>query len=92
MAGVPILPCVIVGTDRLYSAKSWLPLRRTPIWIAFGDLIPPFPDLEKRAARARIEKELGAAFRNLYGELREKFSLNADDLPHPPRERMRKQN
>src|SRR2546426_11354413 len=23
MAGVPILPCVTVGSDRLYSKKSW---------------------------------------------------------------------
>jgi 1-acyl-sn-glycerol-3-phosphate acyltransferase len=90
MAGVPILPCVIVGSDRFYSKKSWLPLRRTSVWVAFGDPIRPFPDLEKSAARERIERELGAAFKNLYAELREKFSLTPDDLPHPPRERMKK--
>jgi len=88
IAGVPILPCVIVGSDRLYSKKSWLPLRRTPIWIAFGDAISPFPDLEKSAARACIERELATGFRLLYAELREKFSLTPEDLPHPPRERM----
>ena len=90
MAGVPVLPCVIVGSDRFYSKKSWLPLRRTPVWIAFGDPIPPFSDLEKSAARERIELELGAAFKNLYAELRQRFSLTPDDLPHPPRERMKK--
>jgi 1-acyl-sn-glycerol-3-phosphate acyltransferase len=88
IAGVPILPCVIVGSDRLYSKKRWLPLRRTPIWIAFGDAIPPFPDLEKSAARACIERELATGFRFLYAELHEKFSLTPEDLPHPPRERM----
>jgi 1-acyl-sn-glycerol-3-phosphate acyltransferase len=88
IAGAPILPCVIVGSDRLYSKKSWLPLRRTPIWIAFGDAIPPFPDPEKSAARACIERELATAFRLLYAELHEKFSLTPEDLPHPPRERM----
>jgi 1-acyl-sn-glycerol-3-phosphate acyltransferase len=85
---VPILPCVIIGSDRLYSKKNWLPLRRTPIWIAFGSLIPHFPDLEKSAARERIERELAGAFKGLYAELREEFSLTPDDLPHPPRERM----
>src|SRR5947209_13717384 len=25
MARVPVLPCVIVGTDRLYAARNWLP-------------------------------------------------------------------
>jgi len=88
LAGVPILPCVILGSDRLYSKKRWLPLRRTPIWIAFGNPIPHFPDLEKPAARACIEQELAAAFKLLYVELREKFSLTPDELPHPPRERM----
>jgi 1-acyl-sn-glycerol-3-phosphate acyltransferase len=90
LAGVPIVPCVIVGSDRLYAEKSWLPLRRTPIWIAFGDPITHFPDLEKSAARERLHHELAAAFKSLYAELRERFALTADDLPHPPRERMRK--
>src|ERR1700741_4734338 len=42
IAGVPILPCVIVGSDRLYSKKNWVPFRRTPIWIAFGNPVPTF--------------------------------------------------
>src|SRR5712691_85883 len=87
MADVPILPCVIVGSDRLYSAKRWLPLRRTPIWIAFGDPILPSSEDRKSAARQRIEHELAAAFKNLYAELREKFHLASDDLPHSPQER-----
>src|SRR6202165_846033 len=87
-AGVPILPCVIVGSDRLYAKRRWLPLRRTPIWLPFGEPISNFPELEKSAARERIEHELAAAFKNLYAELREKFSLSPDDLPHPPRQRM----
>jgi 1-acyl-sn-glycerol-3-phosphate acyltransferase len=89
IAGVPILPCVIIGSDRLYSKKRWLPLRRTPIWIAFGNPIPHFPDLEKSAARARIEHELASAFSSLYAELLEKFPLTEDDLPQSPQERMK---
>jgi 1-acyl-sn-glycerol-3-phosphate acyltransferase len=87
IARAPILPCVILGSDRLYSIKQWLPLRRTPIWIAFGNPIPHSPDLEKSEARGRVERELSAAFQNLYSKLRETFHLTADDLPHPPRER-----
>jgi 1-acyl-sn-glycerol-3-phosphate acyltransferase len=90
LAGVPIVPCVVLGSDRLYAKKNWLPLRRTPIWIAFGDAIPHFPDLEKSRARERIHHELAAAFKILYSELREKFMLTPDDLPHPPKQRMGK--
>jgi 1-acyl-sn-glycerol-3-phosphate acyltransferase len=90
IAGVPILPCVILGSDRLYSTKRWLPLRRTPIWIAFGNPISHSPDLERSQARERIESELTSAFKNLYAELQQIFRLTTDDLPHPPRERMKR--
>jgi 1-acyl-sn-glycerol-3-phosphate acyltransferase len=90
IAGVSVLPCVILGSDRLYSKRQWLPFRRTPIWIAFGNPISHFPELQKSHARERIESELAARFKKLYAELREKFRLTSDDLPHPPRERMRK--
>jgi 1-acyl-sn-glycerol-3-phosphate acyltransferase len=88
IAGVPILPCVIIGSDRLYSKRSWIPLRRTPIWLAFGDPISHFPGLPKSDARECIERELATAFKNLYSELQQTFRLTSDDLPHAPRERM----
>jgi len=88
IAGVPILPCVIVGSDRFYARKSWLPLRRTPVWIAFGSPVAALPNLEKFAARKQSEHDLATAFRTLYAEVREKFSLTPADLPHAPRERM----
>src|SRR3989440_3188176 len=88
IAGVPIVPCVILGTDRLYAKRNWLPFRRTPVWIGFGQPISHFPELEKSVARARIEQELTSAFREIYAELRQQFQLTADDLPHAPRERM----
>ena len=89
IAGVPILPCVILGSDRLYSAKQWLPLRRTRIWIAFGTPISHFPELQRSEARERIGSQLAAAFNNLYAELRRELQLTPDDLPHSPRERMK---
>src|SRR4051812_5053673 len=90
IAGVPVVPCVILGTDRLYSNKQWLPFRRTPVWIAFGKPISYFPELQKSQARERIESALAAAFKNLYADLREKFCLTPDDLPQSPRNRISK--
>ncbi len=89
IADVPVVPCVILGTDRFYSKNQWLPFRRTPVWIAFGKPISCFPELQKSQARERIESELAAAFKNLYAELREKFRLATDDLPQSPQERMK---
>src|SRR6266436_1060607 len=80
IAGIPILPCVILGSDRLYSMKSrkLSGLRRTPIWIAFGNPISHFPELQKSEARERIEYELAAAFKNLYAELQQKFRITTE--------------
>jgi 1-acyl-sn-glycerol-3-phosphate acyltransferase len=89
LAEVPVLPCVILGSDRLYNKKRWLPLRRTPIWIAFGHPISAIPGSEKSVARQQIEREFTAALNNLCRELRETFALTEEDFPHPPRERMR---
>ena len=89
IGGVPILPCVILGSDRLYAKPSWMPLRRTPIWIAFGDPVSSPQMLEKDAARQHIDRELAEAFKHLYSELRQTFQLVADDLPHSPQERMK---
>src|SRR5947199_5203654 len=91
IAGVPILPCVILVIDRLYSIKSrkLSALRRTPVWIAFGNPISHSPGLEKSEARERVESELASSFKNLYGELQQTFRLTRDDLAHSPRERMK---
>src|SRR5260370_14232535 len=89
IAGVLIVPCVILGSDRFYSKKRWLPRRRrVPVWIAFGKPISHFPELQKYQARERIESELTVAFQSLYAELRENFRLTTDDLPRSPQERM----
>jgi 1-acyl-sn-glycerol-3-phosphate acyltransferase len=89
IGGVPIVPCVILGTDRLYSKRQWLPFRSTPVWIAFGKPISHFPELQKFQARERVESELADAFQNLYAEVCGKFGLTADDLPQPPCERIK---
>jgi len=35
----PVIPCVILGTDRLYSKHAWL--RRTLLWMIVGRAITP---------------------------------------------------
>lgn len=87
MAGVPIVPCVILGSDRFYAKKNWLPYRRTAIWIGFGEPISGGSDVEKFKAREGIDNDLAAAFKNLYAELKDRFQLTPDDLPHSPQER-----
>jgi len=87
MANVPILPCVVLGTDRLYNRKNWRPFGRTPFWVGFGELIRPPTGLGKAEARSFLDKELAAAFPNLLAEMRTHFSLTDDDIPKTPGER-----
>ena len=87
MADVPILPCVTLGGDRLYSPGCWRPLRRVEFWVGFGEPVRQCPGLPKAEARARLEEDLARALRTLYGELQDAFRLQAADLPHTPQER-----
>ena len=89
IANAPILPCVILGTDRLYARENWRPFRRTPVWIIFGSPIFASGPGSNRAEREQTEQQLSTVFRELYAKAQRLFSLTADDLPKPPRERMR---
>ena len=85
MTGAPVIPCAIMGTDRIYVLhRLWRPGRRLPVWIAFGEPLAA-PDGENRAeARAAFEARLSAAFRQLAHEMRAHFQLHEDDLPQSP--------
>ena len=77
----PIIPCVILGSDRLYRSSNWLPFRRTPVWIGFGQ------PLTAEHGEA-LEERLGEELRRLAARMREHFALSDDDFPKPPRDRM----
>jgi 1-acyl-sn-glycerol-3-phosphate acyltransferase len=91
LAQVPVVPCVILGSDRLYRTANWRPLRRVPVWIGFGEMLPPPParGASKEDARVEFERTLGEALRALAAEMREHFRLEDRDFPKSPQERMR---
>jgi 1-acyl-sn-glycerol-3-phosphate acyltransferase len=83
LAGVPIVPCIILGTDRLYAKRTWWPgPPRIPIWATIG---PPFPvsDLDGEEADARMAD----ALRELAVATIAHFDLGPDDLPATPQHR-----
>jgi 1-acyl-sn-glycerol-3-phosphate acyltransferase len=86
ISGAPLLPCVILGSDRLYARRSYLPFRRVTIWIGFGE--PLYSEGTGKEARAELEARLAEAMRALCREMMGAFQLCEDDLPKPPRERM----
>jgi 1-acyl-sn-glycerol-3-phosphate acyltransferase len=83
LTGAPILPCVILGTDRLYARRRWWPFpSRTRVWIALG---APFSvaGMNGEQAKARMADSL----RRLYAKAITHFSLDFDDLPATPQRR-----
>jgi 1-acyl-sn-glycerol-3-phosphate acyltransferase len=88
LSDAPIVPCVILGSDRLYNPRNWLPWRRPRIWIACGRPIEPVKDASD-ARKDALGKLLSSEFVKLRDRLCEDFSLTAADLPHPPRQRMK---
>jgi 1-acyl-sn-glycerol-3-phosphate acyltransferase len=83
-AKCPVLPVVILGSERLYNRRNWLPWRRAKVYIAIGDPVHP-----GEGGRKQLRDDTAAALIRLKNQLVEKFHLTDDDLPHSPQERMR---
>jgi 1-acyl-sn-glycerol-3-phosphate acyltransferase len=82
-SGVPVLPCVMLGTDKLNRVAPWLPVRRARVWLAFGDrcVEPPKNEPDRRRARARMAEELEGEFRKIFHELIETCQIAEDSVP-----------
>jgi 1-acyl-sn-glycerol-3-phosphate acyltransferase len=89
LSGKPIVPSVIIGTDRLYHQKNWFRFRHVPVWVGFGEQILPQSGLPKREARELVQKSLSEAFILLKQRLVLEFKLTATDLPTTPQARKR---
>jgi 1-acyl-sn-glycerol-3-phosphate acyltransferase len=89
LADAPIIPCVILGSDRLYNLRNWLPWRRPKIWIGCGGPIQPVKDDANEIWKDSLGTRLSLEFVKLKEHLCQDFQLTDADLPHPPRERMK---
>jgi hypothetical protein len=79
------VPVVILGSERLYNRRNWLPWRRAKVYIAMGGPVFPSPD----GGRKKLRDDVAAALIRLKDDLVTKCQLTAHDLPHSPQERMR---
>ncbi len=87
IAHVPIVPCIIFGSDRLYSWRSWrLGSRRTGVWIGVG---APFSVSEAESDQANAL--LVQALREIGAATTAHFVLQPDDLPQTPQRRKGKE-
>jgi 1-acyl-sn-glycerol-3-phosphate acyltransferase len=83
VVGVPIVPCIVLGTDRLYAKRNWWPdPPRIPIWATIGAPLP-VSHLDGEEADSRMAD----ALRELAAATIAHFDLGPDDLPATPQHR-----
>lgn len=81
-AGMPIVPCVMLGTDKLNQVGPWLPFKRAQIWVAYGEPIyPPAGTKSTRATREALMVRLMSSYRQLYAELRQHYGICDSTVP-----------
>ena len=81
-AGVPIVPCVMLGTDKLHALEPWLPFRRGRLWVAYGEPIhPPAGAKSTRASREQLAEQIRSAFSALYAQLRDRHAICDSTIP-----------
>ena len=78
-AGVPIIPCVVLGSHELSKIGPWLPFKHAYVWMAFGEPIAPVNPgrtrATRRAAYAEMGKKLQASMMLLYHDLSQRYNL-----------------
>ncbi len=68
-AQVPIIPVVVLGTNRMTHVSAWFPGEATKLWVAFGNPIapPPCPEpASRRRTREELAVKLEAEYQRLY--------------------------
>jgi 1-acyl-sn-glycerol-3-phosphate acyltransferase len=88
-AGCPVVPVVILGSERLYNRRNWLPWRRAKVYIAIGEPVFPSGEGGKGLTRSGLRRDSAAAILRLKEALVAACQLTGNDLPHSPQERMR---
>lgn len=82
MAGVAVIPCVILGTGAYARPGAWLPGARTRYAVNFGEPIVFARDDGEDAPSANAK--LRQAYDALYAELADASGLNVTDTPWRP--------
>jgi len=69
LAHVPVLPCVVVGSEKFADWKCWLPGAGTRWAVVFGEAIFPREDTDRASACLAMTVEIKNALRTLHAEV-----------------------
>jgi 1-acyl-sn-glycerol-3-phosphate acyltransferase len=77
LADVPVIPCVVLGTDAYRRVRSWLPIKRVRYGINVGEPLTVLKDLEKHEATTEFGDRLRQAYLSLHAELKAAMAARA---------------
>lgn len=80
-SGRPVLPVVVLGTDRLATISPWLPAKRGRLWVSVGKPISAAAYASDREGRNQFEAVIVTEYMRLYGELRAAYDLPESIVP-----------
>lgn len=82
-ANVPILPCIMLGTDKLNCVSPWLPFRRARLWVSFSPrvIVPDVSNPDPKSACDDMMEQLRSEYRSLFVEAKQQFGLTDVDVP-----------
>ena len=66
--GCPVVPVLVLGTDRLGEVGPWLPAKRGRLWLRIGPAMRPDQEGPAKIRRAIFAKRLEAEFVRLFAE------------------------
>ncbi len=81
LSGRPVLPVIVLGTERLNHIGPWLPAKRGKLWLHVGNPIHPVLNAHGRQSRDDFAQRLIAEYTRLYAEMRVEFDLPEDIAP-----------
>ncbi len=80
-SGCPVLPVIVLGTDRLGRIGPWMPAKRGRLWVWVGEPLAVGPESWRREGRAEFAKRLEAEYVRLFREMRKAFELPDSIVP-----------
>jgi len=80
-SGRPVLPVIVLGTDRLGRLGPWMPAKRGRLWVHVGEPILAEDHGHNRRGRADFATRLCAEYVRLYAEMRAKYDLPDSIVP-----------
>ena len=80
-SGCPVVPVVVLGTDRLAKIGPWLPAKRGKLWVLVGKPLHAPEGARTKVGRAAFAAELQAEYVKLFAEMREEFGLPETIVP-----------